>query len=279
MQKRVLVINDISGFGKCSSTIALPTLSCAGIETSLLPTAVLSTHLGIPHAVCTDLTDHILKTVQQWRNLSLSFDAFYCGFLASSLQSDIVKECISSFCHKNSIILLDPIMADNGNLYASVPNERINQLRRLCSFASIITPNETEAAFLLGKPYSPQLFSGDTLTHTLKELAMLGPKVVIVTGIKPSDKEIGCVAFDSDSGKIHKAFSNLSLGICQGTGDLFASVLLSALLTEHSIESSLQISVDFTSLCVKKSGQMPECSLHGLPFELFLPNLWSILQN
>ena len=154
-QKRVAAIHDLSGFGKCSLTVALPILSAAGIEAAALPTAILSTHTGgISGYTYRDLTNDMRPIMKHWKSLDLKFDAIYTGFLGSFEQQEIVKEFFDMFRRDDNLILVDPVMGDNGELYTIFTREFAAGMRSLCEKADIIVPNLTEAALLLDEPFS-----------------------------------------------------------------------------------------------------------------------------
>ena len=171
-QKRVAAIHDLSGFGKCSLTVALPILSAAGIETSALPTAILSTHTG-----------GMRPFMKHWKELDIRFDAVYSGFLGSFEQLDIVKEFFSLFKREDNLILVDPVMGDNGELYKIFTPKFAKGMRSLCEKADIIVPNLTEAALLLGEPYQAGPYTKAYIDGILHKLSQLGPKQVVLTGV------------------------------------------------------------------------------------------------
>jgi pyridoxine kinase len=273
-QKRVAAIHDISCFGKCSLTVALPIISSAGIETSVIPTAVLSTHTGgfTGYTYC-DLTSDILPIVSHWQTLNLKFDAVYTGFLGSFEQIDIVSEIFDRLKTDDNLIVVDPVMADNGKLYALFGDDFPQGMKKLCAKADIIVPNVTEACLLLEKPYKPGPYEVPYIEDILRALAALGPKQVILTGISFDDTQLGAASLDTTSGKIDYALSQRIEGLYHGTGDVFASTLVAGLLTGHDLSRSVQIAVDFTVKSIIRTKEAGTDIRYGVNFEAGLGEL------
>lgn len=235
-QKRVAAIHDLSGFGKCSLTVALPILSAAGIETSALPTAILSTHTGgISGYTYHDLTEDMRPVMKHWKSLDIKFDAIYTGFLGSFEQLDIVKEFFDAFRQEDNLILVDPVMGDNGELYTVFTREFAAGMRMLCQKADIIVPNLTEAALLLDEPFHPGPYTHAYIESLLRKLGALGPQKVVLTGVYFKEDELGAATYDRTTDTIDYVFTQKIPGYYHGTGDVFASALLSALLNDFSL--------------------------------------------
>ena len=191
--KRVAAVHDISGIGKCSLTAAIPVISAAGIETAVMPTAVLSTHTGnISGFTYRDLTDDLIPFAKHWKSLNVKFDGIYSGFLGSTKQVDIVCGFIDEFKTENTVVIVDPAMADGGKMYTTFDDEFANEMILLCRKADIIVPNLTEAAFLLGEEYIEPPYSKDYIERIIKKLLEIGPSMVVLTGVCFKDDEIGC---------------------------------------------------------------------------------------
>lgn len=280
MQKRIAAIHDISGFGKCSLTVALPILSAAGIETAVIPTAVLSTHTGgFEGFTYRDLTDDMRPIAGHWKSLGLEFDAIYSGFLGNVRQIDIVKDFIGTFRRGNTVVLTDPAMADNGKLYSVFDHSFAEEMAGLCAMADIITPNMTEAALLLGEKYIEGPYTQYYIEERLKRLGDTGPSKVILTGVSFDRDKLGAAAYDRDTGQIAYAFSGAVEGIFHGTGDIFASAMFAAYLNGHSLASSAQIAVDFTNGSIIRTKQAGTDPRYGVNFEAGIPEFIQSVEN
>ena len=251
--KKVVTIQDISCFGKCSLTVALPLISAMGIETAVIPTAVLSTHTGgFTGYTFRDLTSDIPHIAAHWKSLGLSFDAIYTGYLGSIEQVQIVADFFRDFSRPDNFIVVDPVMGDNGRMYAGFTDEFVCEMRRLCSMADHIIPNMTEASLLLGIPYKEE-HSQEEIRQILTGLAELGCRTPVLTGVRSSDGGHGAAAYDSQTGQIYCAFREHVDHTVHGTGDIFASVFTGAAALGKSLEQSLRIAVDFTADCVHET--------------------------
>ncbi len=273
-QKRVAAIHDISGFGKCSLTVALPILSAAGIETSLIPTAVLSTHTGgFTDYTFRDLTSDLRPFVDHWKSLGLSFDAIYSGYLGSFEQLEIIGEIIDKFNTDDNIVLVDPVMADNGELYGAFTPDFVQGMAKLCKKADIITPNMTEAMVLLGESYTDGPYDKVYIETLLHGLSKLGPRYVVLTGVFFDGEKIGAASFDKVSGNISYEFSDMVEGFYHGTGDIFASTLLAGLLNGLQLDKAAQLAVDFTQGSIVRTRAEGIDPRFGVNFEAGLPKL------
>ncbi len=274
MQKRVAAIHDISCVGKCSLTVALPILSAAGIETSVIPTAVLSTHTGgFTGYTYRDLTEDILPIVSHWQTLGLHFDSIYTGFLGSFEQIDIVCEVFGRLKASDTLLLVDPVMADNGELYKLFDSDFPVGMRKLCAKADVIVPNMTEAALLLGQPYREGPYTPAYITQLLKDLCALGPRKVVLTGVYFDGEQLGAAAYDRDTDTVGYAFSQRIAGSYHGTGDVFASALLSGLLNGLDLGLSAQLAVDYTVQSIARTREAGTDVRFGVNFEAGIPEL------
>ena len=271
--KRVAAIHDISGFGKCSLTIALPILSAMGIETDVMPTAVLSAHTGFDRFTYRDLTEDLSAFKEHWKEIGMKFDAVYSGFLGSLEQIEIVKDFIREFKTPDTLVLVDPAMADFGEMYTTFDMDFANEMKSLCEVADIIVPNFTEATFMLGLDYIKPPYTKEYIEKILKELSKLGPSKIVLTGADLDDKNVGAASYDSKTGEIGYAFSPKIEGEYYGTGDIFASVLLGAYLNDKSLAESIKFAVDFTGGCAKRTRDENIDPLWGVDFEHGIPEL------
>ena len=272
-QKRVAAIHDLSGFGKCSLTVALPILSAAGIETSALPTAILSTHTGgISGYTYRDLTEDMRPVMKHWKSLDIKFDAIYTGFLGSFEQLDIVKEFFDAFRQEDNLILVDPVMGDNGELYTVFTREFAAGMRMLCQKADIIVPNLTEAALLLDEPYHPGPYTHAYIESLLRKLGALGPQKVVLTGVYFKEDELGAATYDRTTDTIDYVFTQKIPGYYHGTGNVFASALLSALLNDFSLIDAAAIAVHFTTDSIRRTYKAKTDYRFGVNFEQSFPD-------
>jgi pyridoxine kinase len=272
--KRVAAIHDLSGFGKCSLTVALPILSAAGIETSALPTAILSTHTGgIDGYTYLDTTGEMRPFTRHWKSLDLRFDAIYSGFLGSFEQLDIVKDFFGEFRQKDNLILVDPVMADNGELYKIFTPDFASGMRSLCEKADIIVPNITEATLLLGESYRPGPYSKTYIEHLLKSLSRLGPKQIVLTGVYFAETELGAATYDAANGKIDYNFVSKIPGYYHGTGDVYASALLAGLLNGFNLSDAAGIAVRYTAGSIQRTYEAGSDIRFGVNFEQGFPDL------
>ena len=268
--KRIITIQDVSCVGRCSLTVALPIISAAGVETGVLPTAVLSTHTMFPSFTFCDLTPEIPKISDEYEKLGITFDAIYTGYLGSFEQLDLVGKCIDDFKKENTFVLIDPVMADHGKLYTGFTVEFAAAMAKLCAKADLVVPNITEAAFMLGEPYNPD-YDEEYIKSLLKRLTTLGCKKAALTGISFEEKSIGVYYYDSEKDSYYKYFNEKLPVAYHGTGDVYASAALGAIMRGLSIEQSLAVAVDFTLECMKETEKDENRRFYGVNFESALP--------
>ena len=268
--KRILTVQDISCVGKCSLTTALPIISAAGVECGVLPTAVLSTHTAFPKFTFHDLTDEIAPIADTFRELSIDFDAIYTGYLGSYRQLQLVDEIIDTFGGEGRVVIIDPVMADNGKLYTGFTEEFAENMAHLCAKADLVIPNLTEASFMLGFEYHPD-YDEDYVRYVLKKLTDLGCKRAALTGISLEDGKIGVYYYDSTADKYYSYFNEYLPVSYHGTGDIFASATLGALMRGMSYEDSLSLACDFTLECMKRTMADENRRTYGVNFEEALP--------
>jgi len=273
-QKRVAAIHDISCFGKCSLTVALPVISAAGIEVSVIPTAILSTHTGgFTGYTYRDLTEDILPIVEHWQSLGLTFDAIYTGFLGSFEQIDIISDVFRRLKTEDNLIVVDPVMADNGKLYKIFPENFPAGMRTLCEKADIILPNITEAALLLDQPYREGPYDRAYIEGLIKALGALGPGEVVLTGVYFDEGQLGAAAYDKAAGTISYAFEERIEGYYHGTGDVFASAFLAARLRGLDIAQAAEKAVRFTVGSIRRTRDAGTDIRFGVNLEAGLSNL------
>ena len=277
MQKQVLAIHDLSCVGRCSLTVALPVLSACGIHTSALPTALLSTHTGeFTGYTCLDLTEEMRAICAHFATLPLRFDGLYTGFLGSFAQIELVGEVLARYRRKDALTLVDPVMADHGRLYATYTRDMAEGMGELCRLADVIVPNLTEACILLDRPYDPNPDEG-TVRDLLEALAArYGCGQVIVTGVSRGD-QLGACGFCAADGSFSYAGAQRLPQVFYGTGDVFASALMGAMLCGKTTAEATRAAVDFTHLAMLHTLDNGLPLRYGVAFEQAIPPLVSAL--
>jgi pyridoxine kinase len=267
-QKRVAAIHDISCLGKCSLTVALPIISAAGIECAVIPTAVLSTHTGgIDGYTFHDLTDEIIPIARHWQSLNLGFDAIYTGYLGSFEQLDIVLNLFDLIGTKDTMKVVDPVMADNGVLYKSFSKDFPQGMKKLCAKADILIPNITEAVLMLDKPFLPGPYTRGYIESLLKELGDIGAKQVVLTGVHFDQTQLGIATYDSNTGQIGYHFEDRIEGYYHGTGDVFGSALVAAVLKGLNLTDAATEAVKFTVDSISRTRAAGTDVRFGVDFE------------
>lgn len=277
--QRVAAIHDISGFGKCSMTVVLPILSAAGIEVVCMPTAVLSTHTGgFEGFTYRDLTEDLPAITEHWKSLDLHFSSIYSGFLGSPEQVDIVSNFIDTFNSDNTLVYVDPVMADEGELYSVFDDHMVDKMRELCEKADLLLPNITEACFLLKQPYQHGPYTRDYIEKLVRGLSDMGPEKVVLTGVYFDNEKLGAACYDRAEDKVEYAFSEKVPGQFHGTGDIFGSFCLAALLNGKSLLDSTQFAVDLTTECILRTVARETNRREGVDFEGVLPEMMKRLE-
>ena len=280
--KRVALINDLSGFGKCSLTAAIPVISVMGIQACPLPTAILTAQTGFGDFYCDDFTDRMDFFTEKWKDMEVSFDGIYSGYLASPLQIKKVMDFLEQFQNTNSLYLADPVMGDNGKFYSMVNDEFLEGMRKLTQIADVITPNLTELCFLVGTDYE-NLIAGseeDTYLDKIQELCQKllyetkKSQVVIVTGIlrkKENREYIGNLAVSNEE-SFYAETPYTGTGF-SGTGDLFASVICGSLVKGYSIREAMKKATCFLQEAIEEATRECIPRNHGVNFEKYLSKL------
>ena len=272
--KRVATIQDISCFGKCSLTVALPLISSVGIETSVIPTAVLSTHTGgFEGFTYRDLTDDIPEIAKHWKDIGLKFDTLYTGYLGSFEQLKIVSDIFDDFKTDDTMIFVDPVMGDHGKLYTGFSSEFAREMKKLCEKADVIAPNMTEASFMLGTEYRAICPDEQYVKDIVKKLSDFGAEKVILTGVSYKENEIGIMTYDRKADTFFSYSKEKIGGNFHGTGDVFASVCVAALTKGYSFEGSAKLAVDFVIECINKTLPDKEEHWYSVKYEECIPYL------
>lgn len=262
--KKILTIQDISCVGQCSLTVALPILSACGIETCILPSAVLSTHTaGFKNFTFRDLTEDMPGIKEHWMSEGISFDAIYTGYLGSTRQIDYVCDIYSAVCKKDGLLIVDPAMADNGKLYVGFDMEFVEAMKGLCAKADYIIPNITEACLLTGLEYKTK-YDKNYIDEIISELVKIGCKNIILTGVSYTEDKIGIVVYENGQYSYYE-HERHGKG-CHGTGDIYASSFVGALVRGKDAYNSAKIAADYTVECIK-STQEEDNHWYGAKFE------------
>ena len=287
--KRVVTVQDISCLGKCSLTVALPVISAMGVETCVIPTAVLSTHTVFKGFTFHDLTGEIAPVMEHWKKEDFHFDAIYTGYLGSFEQLELMKKLIDDFGGRDTLAIVDPCMADNGKLYPGFTQEFAFAMAKLCGKADIVVPNMTEASFMLGVPYrAGGTYDEAYLKKILRDIAALGAKKVVLKGVEfPDDQpsfknvtgKIGIVAYDAEKDTFSSYFHDKINQNFHGTGDIFASVFTGAVLRGLTLEESYSLAADFVVEAIKETMSHENHNWYGVDFEAVFPYLIKRLEK
>ncbi len=270
--KRILTIQDISCVGKCSITVALPIISALGIETAIIPTAVLSTHTMFKNFTFVDLADQIAPITNHWKNENIGFDCIYTGYLGSTEQIDMIARVFDDFKTEDNIIIVDPAMADNGKLYPAFDMTFAKTMAKLCAKADIIVPNITEASFMTDMEYK-ESYDEDYIKEMLKRLSELGAKISILTGVGFKDGFTGVMGYDSENDEYSYYEHDLIDTSFHGTGDVFASTLVGAIGNGLNWQEAVPIAADYTAKCIQLTLDDPNGRDYGVNFEEGIPYL------
>lgn len=270
-QKKIAVINDLSGMGRCSLTVSLPIISHMGIQCCPVPTAILSNHTGYPTYYFDDYTDHLADYTAQWKNLGFAFDGIVTGFLGSASQIQIVRDFLNTFRGNDTKVIVDPVMGDHGKLYATYTEELCREMRGLVEAADITTPNLTEACSLAGIPYKESGWHRRELQEIAHRVLELGPDKVVITGIPQGEFIANYVC---ERGKSPRMLRTHRVGTGRpGTGDVFASIIAADSVNEVVFEQSVRKASGFVKKCIQRSMELEVPSNDGVCFELLLPQL------
>lgn len=272
---RLAMINDIAGFGRCSTTVSLPVISVMKVQVCPVPTSVLSNHLGFPLCHFDDYTSHMRDYLKVWEKLDLTFDGLYCGFLGNEEQIDIVREFVEMF--RPPVFLLDPVMGDHGKAYSSITEAHIQKMKELLPLADIITPNITEACLLTGTPWKEGAWTLAELSGLCERLADIAVSdgfsagaSIVITGIRQGDS---LVNFLWDDGIYTTVATPIAGASRPGTGDIFASILAADAVRGETLLSSVQKAANFVGLCIAGSEKAGTPVQEGVVFEKYLAAL------
>ena len=271
-QKRIALINDITGFGRCSVTVELPLISALKVQACPFPTALLSVHTGFPSHYIDDCTDRMRPYMENWKENGLTFDGIATGFIGSAAQIGIVIDFIEMFRTAETKVMVDPVMGDNGRLYASYTPEMCREMRRLLHYADLVTPNLTEACELLELPYPEDgAVTDEELLHMARALSDAGPAQVVITGLCSSDIIRN---FIYERGREPEILRQRKIGIDRsGTGDAFAAIVAASLVRGETLHAAVTRAAEFISRVLKYMEPLDIPWNWGLAFEEYLTDL------
>lgn len=276
--KRIVTVQDISCIGRCSLTVALPVISAMGIETAVIPTAVLSTHTAFQNFTFHDLTGDIPAILRHWKQEDFRFDAVYSGYLGSKEQIALVEELFRSFTAPSAVRFVDPAMADNGALYKGFAADFPASMAKLCAQADVIVPNLTELCLLAGVSYRED-YDIDALKALLVKLSGRGTGWVCLTGASSAPDNLGALCYERTTGSFFEYYNERIARSYHGTGDLFASTAVGGILNGLSVSDALKLAVDYTCECVRLTAADPDGRWYGVNFEQAIPHLTAELAS
>ncbi len=277
--KRIISIQDVSCLGKCSLTVALPIISAMGVETTIIPTAVLSTHTMFQGFTFRDLTDDMDPIKDHWKKEGFKFDAIYTGYLGSERQINIVADYFDTFKSEGTVIVMDPAMADNGKLYPGFDNNFAKNMASLCAKADIILPNISEACLMLGEAYPGEDADEETVKGLLLKLSELGARYSVITGTEFADGTFGFTGYDKETKEFFKYGTKKIPWKSHGTGDVFASAATGALMNGFGVFDSLKVAADYTCACINNTYEDPDKVDYAVNFEAEIPYLLKLINK
>lgn len=291
---KIAMINDIAGYGRCSTTVSLPIISSMGIQVCPVPTSIFSNHTGFPVHFMHDCTAILPDYLEKWQELGLSFDGIYCGFLGSVAQIGIVRDFLASqrrnaasSAATRPVIILDPVMGDHGKAYRTVTSRHCSEMKELLSMADIITPNITEACLLTGTGYRETGWSTEELTSLTAQLHAMGPEKIVITGMQEEGEFVNFISIKQEEGNLHDCRNSCCYGYCHGychgycrmhiagesrpgTGDIFASVIAADAVNGVDFFQSVEKAAGFVRTCTQASSKLHIPREQGVCFENFL---------
>ncbi|MBR0271721.1 MAG: pyridoxamine kinase [Methanobrevibacter sp.] len=276
--KKILTIQDISCYGQCSITVALPILSAFGIETAILPSAVLSTHTsGFTDFTVRDLTEDLPEIRKHWEKEEIYFDAIYTGFIASAEQMDYIKDIIDSRLKPDGLVFVDPAMADQGEFYNGFDQEFADKMGALCKLGDYILPNTTEACYILHKPWKEN-FTREEMLEMADELSQFTKRHVILKGDTNEENKMGMIVLDKQDSSVDIVYNDKVNYISHGTGDVFASSFVGSIISGKSPSQSAKIAGELTKKAIEKTVG-DKTHTYGVKFEQVIPEIYGLLDS
>lgn len=274
---KILTIQDISCYGQCSITVALPVVSAFGIETAVLPSAVLSTHTsGFTDYTVRDLTEDLPAIRKHWEKEGIFFDAIYTGFIASAEQLDYIKDIIDSRLKPDGLVFVDPAMADHGEFYNGFDQEFADKMGELCKLGDYILPNTTEACYILHKAWKEE-FSKEEMLEMARELSAFTKRHVILKGDTHRENELGMIVLDKIESSCETVYNDKVDYVSHGTGDVFASSFVGSVMIGKTPAEAAKIAGEFTKKAIEKTVG-DENHTYGVKFEQAIPELYDLIK-
>ncbi|MDO5831256.1 MAG: pyridoxamine kinase [Methanobrevibacter sp.] len=275
---KILTIQDISCYGQCSITVALPVVSAFGIETAILPSAVLSTHTsGFTDFTVRDLTEDLPEIRKHWEKEGILFDAIYTGFIASIEQLDYIKDIIDSRLKPGGLVFVDPAMADHGEFYNGFDQEFADKMGELCKLGDYVLPNTTEACYILHKPWKEE-FTKEEMLEMANELSEFTKRHVILKGDTHKEGQLGMIVLDKEEETCEIVFNDKVDYVSHGTGDVFASAFVGSTMNGKTPTQAAKIAGEFTKRAIEKTVG-DETHTYGVKFEQVIPELYDLLKK
>ena len=270
-QKKIAVINDISGFGRCSIAVSMPIISAMKVQCCPVPTSIFSNHTGFPEFFFDDYTEKMQQYIDNWKKLHLEFHGIQTGFLGSERQIEIVKQFIEDFCTPHTVVIIDPVMGDHGKTYPTYTPELCQSMKQLVAYADILTPNLTEACILTDTPFHEGHWTMKELEQLAQQLAAQGPEKIVITGV-PQKKYVSNLVYEQ--GGMPKLLRTLRIGSERsGTGDVFSSIVAADAVNHVPFEESVRKASRFIKKCILRSIELGLPKTDGVCFEEFLTTL------
>lgn len=270
-QKKIAMINDLSGYGRCSLTVAIPILSAMKVQCCPIPTSILSNHTGFPVYFFDDYTEKMGEFIHKWKELELTFDGIVSGFLGSEAQIEIVMDVIRQFGQEDTKVIIDPIMGDHGETYATYTPAMCSRMKELVCLGDIVTPNLTEACILTGREYRDEGWHRTELLAMAEEIREMGPSGVIITGVKEGAYLTNVIA---ERGKETAFCRSMRVGRERpGTGDVFSAIVAAEAVKGASLTDAAKKAARFVKRCILKSEELNVPVQNGVCFEEVLSEL------
>ncbi|MBR2409050.1 MAG: pyridoxamine kinase [Lachnospiraceae bacterium] len=269
-QKKLAVINDFCGFGRCSLTVSIPIVSALKVQCCPVPTSVFSNHTAYDSFFYTDYTEHMNSYIEEWKKLGLTFDGILTGFLGSPQQTEIVRHFLEYFKNEGTVTVVDPVMGDEGSLYTTYSPELAKQMKGLLAYADVLTPNLTEACILTDTVYRTDM-SNEELTEICEKLSHMGPKKIVISGL---EREGRLINFVYEAGSVPVEVAGPKIGPCRaGTGDVFSSIIAADAVNGVDFLTSVRHAAVFIAKILRRTVELDIPTTDGICFEEFLSEI------